>query len=51
MADMQYNSLSKATQKNYLNAVFDFIAHYYKSPEKITDVSLDFLQHKLNVNE
>ena len=32
MADMQYNSLSKATQKNYLNAVFDFIAHYYKSP-------------------
>ena len=50
MADMQYNSLSKATQKNYLNAVFDFIAHYYKSPEKITDEEIrKYFNYEINV--
>ena len=50
MSDMQYNSLSKATQKNYLNAVFDFIAHYYKSPEKITDDEIrKYFNYEINV--
>ena len=50
MADMQYNSLSKTTQKNYLNAVFDFIAHYYKSPEKITDDEIrEYFNYEINV--
>lgn len=50
MSDMQYNSLSKTTQKNYLNAVFDFIAHYYKSPEKITDDEIrKYFNYEINV--
>ena len=50
MSDMQYNSLSKATQKNYLNAVFDFIAHYYKSPEKISDEEIrKYFNYEINV--
>jgi integrase len=49
MSDMQYNSLSKTTQKNYLNAVFDFIAHYYKSPEKITDEEIrEYFNYEIN---
>ena len=50
MSNMQYNSLSKATQKNYLNAVFDFIAHYYKSPEKIADEEIrEYFNYEINV--
>ena len=50
MADMQYNSLSKTTQKNYLNAVFDFIAHYYKSPKEITDEEIrEYFNYEINV--
>ena len=50
MADMQYNSLSKTTQKNYLNAVFDFIAHYCKSPKEITNEEIrEYFNYEINV--
>ena len=50
MADMQYNSLSKTTQKNYLNAIFDFIAHYYKSPKEITDEEIrEYFNYEINI--
>jgi site-specific recombinase XerD len=50
--DMKYNSLKENTRKKYLNAVFDFVAHYNKPPQNISDEEVrEYFNYIINVRQ
>ena len=48
---MEFNGLSKETQRSYINGVKGLVKHYYQSPEKLTDDQIRAYFHPFSQSE